>query len=130
MTGFRTPLGRARGLGSAKHGVGDFIGQRVSAVALLFLVAWGVWSAVILARGDYETARQWLGAPVNAALMALLAVAGFFHMQIGMRVIIEDYIGRPTSRTGLLILNAFVCWGGAALTVICLLKVAVSGGAI
>jgi len=42
MTGFRTPLGRARGLGSAKHGVGDFIGQRVSAVALLFLAAWGV----------------------------------------------------------------------------------------
>jgi succinate dehydrogenase / fumarate reductase membrane anchor subunit len=130
MTGFRTPLGRARGLGSAKHGVGDFIGQRVSAVALLFLVAWGVWSAVILARGDYETARQWLAAPVNAVLVSLLALAGFFHMQIGMRAIIEDYIGRPATRTGLLILNALVCWGGAALTVVCLLKVAVGGGAI
>jgi len=62
--------------------------------------------------------------------MSLLALAGFFHMQIGMRAIIEDYIGRPTSRTGLLILNAFVCWGGAAATIVCLLKVAVSGGPV
>lgn len=128
MSAYRTPLGRARGLGSAKNGVGRFIGERVSSVALVFLVLWGVWSALTLARGGYDGAVEWLGSPVNAALLVLLAVAGFYHMRLGMAVIIEDYIGKPSSRAMLLIANAFVCWGGLALTVICLLKVALTGG--
>lgn len=130
MADFRTALGRARGLGSAKTGVGHFIGQRVSAVALIVLAIWGVGSAAILARGGYDGARAWLGSPINAALLILLAVAGFYHVQIGMRTIIEDYIHRHLSKTALLILNQFVCFGGLALTVICLLKVALNAGAI
>lgn len=129
MPGYRTALGRARGLGSAKHGVGHFIGQRVSAVALLFLVLWGIWSALALARGDYQSARGWLRSPLNAALMALLAIASFYHMQLGMRVIVEDYIQRPATKAALLLANLFVCWGAGALTIVCLLKVALSGGA-
>ena len=130
MTGYRTPLGRARGLGSAKTGVGHFIGQRVSAVALVFLVLWGVWSAFFLARaGDYESARQWLASPVNAALLVLTAAAAFYHMQLGMAVIVEDYVHKPASKALLLIANVFVCFAGAALTVVCLLKVALGGGA-
>ena len=128
MAGYRTPLGRARGLGSAKDGVGRFIGERVSSVALIFLVLWGVWSALILSRGGYEAARQWLTSPIDAAVMVLLAIFGFYHMRLGMSVIIEDYIERPATKAALLIANAFACWGGAALTVICLLKVALSGG--
>jgi succinate dehydrogenase / fumarate reductase membrane anchor subunit len=130
MTGYRTPLGRARGLGSAKTGVGHFIGQRVSAVALVFLVLWGVWSAFFLARGgDYESARQWLASPVNAALLVLTAAAAFYHMQLGMAVIVEDYIHKPATKALLLIANVFVCFAGAALTIVCLLKVALGGGA-
>ncbi|MEO8926635.1 MAG: succinate dehydrogenase, hydrophobic membrane anchor protein [Caulobacteraceae bacterium] len=129
MAGYRTPLGRARGLGSAKHGVGHFIGQRVSAAALVFLVLWGVWSAFFLARsGDYEVARSWLASPVNAALVVLTALAAFYHMRIGMAVIVEDYVHRPATKAVLLIANLFVCYGGAALTVVCLLKVAFGGG--
>ena len=128
MTGFRTPLGRARGLGSAKDGLGRFIGERVTSVALLFLVLWGVRSALGLARGGYDGAVHWLGSPVNAALMVLLAVAGFLHMQVGMAVIVEDYIEKPATKAVLLLINAFVCWGGLALTVVCLLKVALIGG--
>src|SRR5271165_1754019 len=128
MTGYRTPLGRARGLGSAKDGVGRFIGERVTAVALVFLVLWGVRSALELTHGGYAGAVRWLGSPVNAALMVLLAVAGFLHMQVGMAVIVEDYIEKPTTKAALLLINAFVCWAGLALTVICLLKVALSPG--
>jgi len=128
MTGYRTPLGRARGLGSAHDGVGRFIGERVTAVALLFLVTWGVWSAFTLARGGYDGAVHWIASPINAALLALLAVAGFLHMRTGMAVIIEDYIDRPATRALLLLINAFVCWGGLALSVVCVLKVAVTGG--
>jgi succinate dehydrogenase / fumarate reductase membrane anchor subunit len=125
---FRTPLGRARGLGSAKSGVGRFIGERVTSVALLFLVLWGVWSALTLAGGGYDGAVTWLGSPVNAALLLLLTVVGFYHMQVGMTVIVEDYIHKPATKALLLIANAFACWGAMALTVVCVLKVALIGG--
>jgi succinate dehydrogenase / fumarate reductase membrane anchor subunit len=130
MTGFRTPLGRARGLGSAKDGVGRFIGERVTSVALVFLVIWGVRSALYLAHAGFEGAVRWLGSPVNAALMVLLAIAGFLHMQVGMAVVVEDYIEKPTTKAALLLLNAFVCWAGLALTVVCLLKVALTAGGV
>jgi succinate dehydrogenase / fumarate reductase membrane anchor subunit len=128
MGGYRTPLGRARGLGSAKDGVGRFIGERVSSVALALLTGWAVWSALALAGGGYEGAIHWLASPVNAALMALLTIVGFLHMQVGMAVIIEDYIGRPVTRAALLMANAFVCWGAMALTLVCVLKMALTGG--
>ena len=129
MAEHRTALGRARGLGSAKTGVGHFIGQRVSAVALLFLALWGVWSAVTIASGGYDGARTWLGSPVNAALLVLVALAGFYHVRLGMGVIIEDYIHKPASKAALLILNTFVCVAAGALSTICILKVAFGAGA-
>ena len=104
MAGYRTPLGRARGLGSAKHGVGHFIAQRVSAVALVFLVLWAVDSAP--ARWPTPTMRMrspWLRSPLNAVLAALLIAVASFHMQLGMRMIIEDYIHRPRTKAALLV---------------------------
>ena len=127
MADFRTQLGRARGLGSAKTGVGHFIGERVSSVALVFLTVWGVWSALTLARGGYDGARGWMASPINAVVLTLLAIVGFYHMQLGMRVIVEDYIARPVTKAALLMANAFACWAGMALTIVCLLKVAVIG---
>jgi len=128
MSDFRTALGRARGLGSAKHGVGHFIGQRVSAVALLCLTLWGVASALSVAAGGYEGARTWLASPVNAALLGLLILAGFYHAQLGIRTIIEDYIERPVTKAALLVLNAFVGLGAAALGVVSILKVTFGAG--
>ena len=129
MATYRTPLGRARGMGAAKTGVGHFIGQRVSAVALVFLVLWGVFSALTLARGGYSDAVSWLHNPINATLLALTVIAASYHMQLGMRVIVEDYIHKPMSKTLLLLLNVFVAWGAGALALVSLLKVAVGGGA-
>jgi succinate dehydrogenase / fumarate reductase, membrane anchor subunit len=129
MADLSTPLRRARGLGSAKHGVGHFIGQRVSAAALVILICWAFSQAPGLAKGGFDGARVWLASPVNAALASLLALTGFYHAQLGMQVIVEDYIGRPLTRTCLLILNAFVAWVAAAVAVISLLKVAFGGGA-
>lgn len=123
MSELVTPLRRARGLGSAKHGVGHFVGQRVSAVALLLLSPWALWAGAHLAGHGYETVRGWLGSPVNASLLILLVLAGFYHAQLGMRVIIEDYIERPLTRTGLLIANAFVAGLAATLAVVSLLGV-------
>ena len=129
MASYRTPLGRARGMGAAKTGVGHFIGQRLSAVALVFLVLWGVFSALTLARGGYDEAVAWLRQPLDATLLGLTVVVGCYHMQLGMRVIVEDYIAKPLNKTLLLILNVFVAWGAGALALVSLLKVAVGGGA-
>ena len=128
MAVIRSPLGRARGMGSSKHGVGHFIAQRVTAVALVVLVFWAVLAALGLARGGYQDAVDWLRMPLNAGLAILLSVAAFWHMQLGMRTIIEDYFARPATKAVCLVLNVFLCWGGAALTIIALLKVALSGG--
>jgi succinate dehydrogenase / fumarate reductase membrane anchor subunit len=130
MADFRTPLSRARGLGAAKHGVGHFIGQRVSAAALVILVCWGFAQTPGLVHGGYDGARAWLANPVNATVMVLLAVTGFYHGQIGMRVIVEDYIARRSTRTALLIVNALVWMAAAALTTVCLLKVAFGAGSL
>ena len=126
MAVIRSPLGRARGMGSSKHGVGHFIAQRVTAVALVFLVLWAIASCLSLASGDYESAAAWLRSPVNAGLASLLAFAAFWHMQLGMRTIIEDYFAKPGTKGALLVLNVFVGWLGGALTIICILKVALS----
>ncbi|HEY1425103.1 MAG TPA: succinate dehydrogenase, hydrophobic membrane anchor protein [Caulobacteraceae bacterium] len=124
MSVVRSPLGRARGMGSAKHGVGHFIAQRVTAIALIILLLWAALNAIGLAHGDYETAAGWLRSPVNAALTVLLAFAAFWHMSIGMRVIIEDYFQKTGTKAALLVINIFVCWVGGALTILSILKVA------
>ena len=129
MTSYRTPLGRARGLGSAKPGVGHFIGQRVSAVALVFLVLWAVYAGLNLARFDHAATVAWLRSGANALLIVLLLGAGFFHMNLGLRTVIEDYFDNTQARIALLILNQFVCWLGGVIGVVAVLKVAFSGGA-
>jgi succinate dehydrogenase / fumarate reductase membrane anchor subunit len=128
MADFRTPLRRARGLGSAKHGVGHWIFERVSAVVLVPLVLWAVWAVLTLARTDYSGALVWLRMPLNAVLATLLTAVSFAHMHAGMRVVIEDYIHKPGSKAALLILNLVVCGLIGALAVFCILKVALGGG--
>ena len=130
VPGYRTSLGRARGLGSAKAGVGGFITERVTAIALVPLVIWGLWSALTVARGGYSGAIAWITHPLNAVLLALTLVVGFWHMQVGMRVIVEDYIERKTTRSALLLLNLFACVLFGALAVFAVLKTALTTGAV
>ena len=130
MASYRTSLSRARGLGAAGHGVGNWISERVTSIALVPLVIWGVSAALLLAKGDYQTAVIWLGSPLNAVLLALLLAIGFWHMHAGMRVVVEDYVARTLSRSALLLLNLFVCVLGAALAIFAIAKVAITGGGV
>jgi succinate dehydrogenase / fumarate reductase, membrane anchor subunit len=129
MASFRTPLGRVRGLGAAKHGVGHFINQRVTGAALVLLILWVIKVALTMARADCQTMAEWLQSPWNAVPAALLIGVAFTHMSIGMRVIIEDYVAVPANKIALLVLNVFVCWAGAAVGIFSILKVAFGGGA-
>lgn len=103
----RSPLARVRGLGSAQHGVGDWWVQRVTAVALVPLSIWFVASVVSLAGGDYVSVARWIGSPINAVILILLLLAMFRHAQLGLRVVIEDYVHNEGAKIAmLLIVNA------------------------
>lgn len=127
MASYRTPLSRARGLGSAKHGVGHWISERVGAIALVPLTLWAVYGVLRLAAGDYGFAVAWIGEPLNAVLMVLTLVVSFWHMRSGLRVVIEDYVDTGLGRTALLVANLFICGLAGALAVFSILKVALSG---
>jgi succinate dehydrogenase / fumarate reductase membrane anchor subunit len=126
MDSYRTPLSRARGLGAAKEGAGHWIAERVSSIALVPLSLWGVYAVIRLAGTDYVGAATWVAHPLNATLMALLAIVSFIHMHSGMRVIIEDY-WQGGQRAVLLLANLFVSVLLGALAVFSILKVALGG---
>ncbi len=130
MTSYRTALGRARGLGAAKHGVGHWISQRVTAVAMVPLGLWALYSGLTLSRLGFDGAQAWMHSPLNAVLAILLVVAAFMHMKIGMQEVIEDYIHKISTKTVLLLLNLFVTILGGVLAVFCILKIALIGAAV
>src|ERR1019366_5915909 len=88
----RTPLSRARGLGSAKNGVEHWWMQRVTAVALVPLTLWFIASLMAIAGGDYGTVIAWFKRPLTTILMASLLTTLFHHMALGLRVVVEDYV--------------------------------------
>ena len=88
----QSPLGRARGLGSAKSGTQHWWAQRLTAIALVPLTIWFVISMVAATGSDYTGAREFIGSPVSAVLLILLIVATFHHAQLGLQVVIEDYV--------------------------------------
>ncbi|MGE5502913.1 MAG: succinate dehydrogenase, hydrophobic membrane anchor protein [Actinomycetota bacterium] len=88
----RSPLGRARGLGSAKEGVGHAWHTIVTAVALVPLSLWFVISLIGLVHADYAAFRGWMGKPFNASLMLLTVLLVLHHAQLGLQMVIEDYV--------------------------------------
>lgn len=121
---FKTPLKRARGLGSAHSGVSGFISERVSWMALIPLSLWAVAAAIGSAAGGYEGAVALLRNPLNATLAALFVGLGFYHVRLVAKEAIEDYIGDHHRRLLLLLLNSAVAFLGGALGVVSILKVA------
>ena len=89
---FRTPIKIARGLGSAQHGVHHFLVQRITAIGLAVLCIWFVWLVLKLMHADYRTAHALIAEPLNAVLMLAFIVALFWHTQLGLQVIVEDYV--------------------------------------
>lgn len=88
----RSPLARARGLGSAKGGAKHWWAQRVSAVALVPLTLWFVGSVIAHAGGDYAAVIGWLRTPLASLPMIVLLLALFHHTALGLQVVIEDYV--------------------------------------
>ena len=122
----RTPLGRARGLGSGKTGTEHFWIQRVTAVALALLVPWLIGVLVSMAGSDADTARETLARPWNAILMAAFSIAMFWHAKLGIQVVIEDYVHARASEVALHLLNTFLCTLGAIASVFAIARIALT----
>ena len=88
----RSPLAKARYLGSAKSGVEHWYAQRLSAAALVPLGLWFAYGATVLVRADYATAVTWISDPLNAALFILFLSCLYYHALIGLQVVVEDYV--------------------------------------
>jgi succinate dehydrogenase / fumarate reductase membrane anchor subunit len=88
----RTPISRVRGLGSAKEGVQHWWMQRLTAIALIPLTVWFVVSMIYLGSADHATVAAWMANPLTAVLALLLIVATFYHLALGLQVVVEDYV--------------------------------------
>ncbi|MBT8145005.1 MAG: succinate dehydrogenase, hydrophobic membrane anchor protein [Gammaproteobacteria bacterium] len=102
----RTALGHVLGLGSAKDGTGHWWAQRVSAVAMVPLGLWFLFSvALLIGRGtvDYLSVIDWIASPVNAVALILLIATMCYHSALGVQVVIEDYVHGGTKVVSLVL---------------------------
>jgi succinate dehydrogenase / fumarate reductase membrane anchor subunit len=125
---FRTPLGKARGLGSAKEGVQHWWVQRVTAVALIPLVVLFVSFVIMLANEPYGTVSAFLGKPFVAAVTILLVVALFWHLRLGLQVVIEDYVHTEWTKLISLLAMTFATIIVGLACVFAVLSMAIVGG--
>jgi succinate dehydrogenase / fumarate reductase membrane anchor subunit len=120
----QTPLKRARGLGSARSGTQHFIVQRLTAVALVPLCVWMIWLALALLHADYAHAAALVSRPLNSILLIAFLVALFWHAQLGLQVVIEDYVHTRWLETTLQLAVKFFCVLGALATIFAIVRIA------
>lgn len=116
----RTQLGRARGLGSGHSGLAAWWAERVTSVALIPLTLWFVYSIITLAGAPQATVFLWAESLPHAVLLIALIVTTFHHMQLGLQVVIEDYIHGELARLGSILAVKFI---SGLLAVACVLSV-------
>ena len=117
----QSPLARVRGLGAAREGVAHWWAQRLTAVALVPLLIWFVASLCAMTGAGYGEVRTWIAQPMVSILLVLLAVAAFHHAQLGLQVILEDYVQTEWLKLSSIVLVRFAA---IALAVAAILSVA------
>ncbi len=115
-----SPLGKVRGLGSAREGGEHWLTERVTSIALLLLGTWLIASLLFLPNLDRQTVLEWLHAPSGAVPMALLVIIGFRHALDGMKVVVDDYVHEPGNNFALNTLLLFLAVAGGALALFAL----------
>jgi succinate dehydrogenase / fumarate reductase membrane anchor subunit len=120
----RSQLGRARGLGSAKSGLHHWWAQRVTAIALLPLSLYFVLSVLMLAGASRAQMAAFMGEPWNTVLYLCLIAALFYHLSLGMQVVIEDYVHNESKRRGTLLVTQAVIVFLALASAVSVLKLA------
>lgn len=120
----RSNLGRVRGLGSAKDGVGHWWLQRLTAVALIPLTLWFAASIICQAGADHAQMTAWLASPFPAIAMILLSIATFYHAALGLQVVLEDYVSNEGVRFIAIAATKLACFALAVAAIFAVLKIA------
>ena len=120
----RTPLSAARGLGSAKEGVGHWWAVRVTSIALVPLTLWFILSALSLAGADHAAVVRWLGSPFVAIPMVLLIGTTFYHTALGLQVVLEDYVHDEGLKIASILAAKIICTVLAVAALFAVLKIA------
>ena len=125
----RSPVGRVLGLGSAKEGVSHWWSQRVTAVGLVLLGLWFACSMAQLGGFDQGTVVAWIGTPTHAVLLSLLIGTAAYHSQLGVQVVVEDYVSNKGWKIVTMLLVNFIHVAAAALGVFSVLRIAFGAAA-
>ena len=119
----QAPLAKVRGLGSAKQGSHHWWMQRVSAIVLVPLGLWFVFSILSLANINYAAIRVWIADPMVTVLLLIMLLALYYHAYLGVQVVIEDYIDSEWQKIASLLLVRFLSFFAGAIAIYSVLKV-------
>lgn len=123
----RSNLSRVRGLGSTREGVHHWWAQRMSAVALIPLSMWFVFSLISLTGADYSSFQTWVSEFGNSVFMVLLIVTMFHHAQLGVTVVIEDYVHSESVKMAMILIVKYGTMLFAASSIFAVLKISLAG---
>lgn len=118
-----TEIGRVRGLGAAKSGTHHWWLQRLTAIGNLLLVVWLIVSLLRLPNYDHATVTTWLKQPLAAVPMLLLVVCVFWHLRLGLQVLVEDYVHDAGAKVASLVALNFFAVAGCLVGVLSILKI-------
>lgn len=119
---FRHPLARVRGLGSAKSGTHHWWMQRVTSIALVPLAIWFIYAFLQMATGVSVDIAAWMQNPCNAVLLIAFLGASAYHSQLGVQVVVEDYVHCAKIKLALLLLNTLGTWFAFLVAVMAIAK--------
>lgn len=123
----RTPLKNVRGLGAAKEGTHHWSVQRVTSIALIPLTLWFVYSVLSFAAGDYQSAIAWAAEPHSTVMLLMLVIITFHHSQLGLQVVIEDYVHCEVLKMVTLLASKFLNFALGLAGCVAILKIAFGG---
>jgi succinate dehydrogenase / fumarate reductase membrane anchor subunit len=123
----QSPLARVRGLGSAKDGTNHWWAQRLTAVALVPLSLWFIYAVVALAGGDLAAYTRWVKAPGTVLLLVLFVAVLFYHLALGLQIVVEDYVHGEKKKVVSIVVIKFAAVLLAVSSIISVFQVAFGG---
>jgi len=127
MKDLRSPLAKAKGLGASGDASHHFWVQRLSALGLVPLVLWICFNIAFLPEANYATVVTWLQSPFNGIMTLLFVIVSLFHAQLGLQVIIEDYISSHAVRLFGVLFIKFLSYFLMAAGVYAVIKITLGG---
>ena len=119
----RSPLGRARGLGSAHSGFHHWWIERLEAVALVPLTIWFIFSVIHLLGASHDAATDWMSSPITMVLLLMMIVCTFHHFSLGVESVLNDYVHQPALKLWSVLLIKAACLVLAALCIVSVLRI-------